>query len=172
MMKTPLWLPFLLGTVALFFFTSVFPSLRLFYFAPFLVIVLQRYSLFGCLVWGAICGLMLDLLGSVLPFGMQSLLTTICVAIGFRFRKWFFEENIFSHALYTILLSALMCIFEPTGLPLSLLMAPIDGLYAFLIFTCPILLYRSITSIWYTDSRRFSIDHKRNSYRSRNRAKS
>jgi len=168
MLKTPLWFPFLLGTASLLFI----PSLKLFYFAPFLVIVLQRSSLFACLVWGAICGLFLDFLGSVLPFGMHAFLTTICVAIGFRFRKWFFEENIFSHALYTILLSFIMSFLDPTGLPLSLLMTPLDGLYAFCIFTCPILLYRSITQIWYTDSRRPSIDHKRNSYRSRNRAKS
>lgn len=168
MTKIPLWFFFFLGFCAVF----LFGSLRLFYFAPFLTIVLQRSSLPNSLIWAAICGGIIDLLGSPFPLGVSTLLTLFCTLICFRFRKWFFEENIFSIPLYTILFSSLFCLLQLSGLPFSLLMSLLDGLYAFFWFTCPALLFRLLTNLWYNEPRRVTFDHRRKTSRLRNRGKS
>lgn len=151
MTKFPLFLAFFLAFFAFLFWTLFFPNLRLFCFAPFLALTFQRKSLQTSLWIAAFCGLFLDLLGSATHFGFFSLVTALCTLFCYRFRHAFFEDRLFSVPLYTALISSVFSLLHlflfPSLLSIkgilgSVLILPVlDALYAFLWFTCPMVLY-------------------------------
>ncbi|NGX47606.1 MAG: hypothetical protein K1000chlam3_00985 [Chlamydiae bacterium] len=142
MTKVPLWIPFFLAFFAFLFSSAIFSTFRLFYFAPFLAIVLQRLPLQKSLWIASFCGLALDLLSTATRFGLYSLLTVACALLAYRFKRWFFEESLFSIPLYTALISSIFVLLQWVVLIRAPLWLPLfDALYAFLWFTCPILLY-------------------------------
>ncbi|NGX60506.1 MAG: hypothetical protein KR126chlam3_01681 [Chlamydiae bacterium] len=150
--KVPLWIPFFLALFAFLFSSAFLPSIRLFYFAPFLAIVLQRKPLQSSLWIAAFCGLFYDLFDSGVRFGLYSLLTVGCTLVSYRCKRWFYEERLFSIPLYTALISILFgllqCLFLPfhlNHLVHFLIFFPLfDAIYAFLWFTCPIILYNRL----------------------------
>jgi hypothetical protein len=159
MRKIPLIIPFLLALVAHLYGGIFTAPLHLIAFAPFFAISMQRLSLLGTLWTAALTGLLVDMTSSWLRFGFFALSYTLTCWIAYKQRKHFFEDQAISLSLYTAFISCLsstvqlaLLAFGPSRLPLDLpflatdllLMPLVDGLYAFLWFTCPLQLYTLI----------------------------
>jgi rod shape-determining protein MreD len=144
---------FLYSLFTAFFCTLLFPSIRLFVFAPFLCIAIQSTPLTGALWWAACSGLLLDLLSADFPLGFHALILVGTTALLYPRGKYFIEDKLASLALFSTLFSAIATIFNlallfffEKKIPLSwngifsdiLLMPFIDGLYAFVWFTLPL----------------------------------
>ena len=139
---------------------QIVPSIKIFGFLPFILFSLSRLSLPKALWFSALAGLIVDLYSFGPPIGFLSLNYTLSSIFLFRYRKFFSEENLFSFALYGVLLSfistfihfSLYAIID-TRLKLSLFtlgtdlicMPIIDGIYTFIWVLLPLLLYKYIT---------------------------
>lgn len=145
-----------------FLFTPLFyPSLKLFFFSPFLAYALLRCS-YPNLIWTCIlCGSVQDLF-SHLSFGMTPLALTLTVSM-IRFSlPPFFIEKASSLPLLTFLISFVYALvsFLLIGFSLSqstfsfywvvtdLLLLPLaDSLYAFLIFFLPFKIFNQTSKM-------------------------
>lgn len=152
----PLLFPFFLALLATLFGTLFFPHLRLLTFSPFLALVYNRTSLISSLWIASICGLVLDLTSAEIRFGTYALNFCITTVFLYSQKKHFFEDKLLSLSLFTALISSVSTIVQlflsslfGRGFSLSLkllftdliAMPLVDALYAFLWFSCPIILY-------------------------------
>jgi len=156
-MKTPPLIPsFFLGLFAFFFGTVFFPSFRLIVFAPFLAIVFQQKSFLYSLWMAAFVGLIVDLFNTEFRFGLFSLSYILTTLGSYREKRRFFEESLLTLPLYTTLISFVFSVvtfclitffhqrlsFNISVLFTNFLILPlVDGLYGFLWFSCPMILY-------------------------------
>ena len=130
----------------------IWPSWRLFFFAPFLIILYYQKPLTTCL-WGAmLCGLVLDLLSTRTHFGLYALNYALTTLVLYPQQRHFFGDNLstlplmtyFFSFLSTLLQSLLMYTF---GSPFLIswhwifadlfLMPLCDSAYAFICFILP-----------------------------------
>lgn len=89
------------------FWPLVFPNWRLFFFAPFLVILYYRKSYLFCL-WSALfCGLAFDLLVSDTRFGFHAIAYCLTTGILYGQRRNFFADSISTMPLMTFFFSFL-----------------------------------------------------------------
>ena len=147
-----LWIPFSLA----FFFASVgtalFPEIRIWAFAPFLAILHHRVNFSKALWISFFCGLIIDCLSSQLRFGLFALNHVFVSLLLYREKRHFFEEKALALSLYATVISAFLSLFFMLfsywsgGIEWSIalvfsdlvLMPFLDGVYAFLWFTCPL----------------------------------
>jgi len=151
---------FPLFLIALFF--ACFSPIPVIPFAPFLIITYSRYSLVGCLWMAGGCGLIIDLL-SALPFGAHMLSYIVVTLLLHRYSIYFVEGPIglvSLSSIFSICFSIVMkMIFSVFGIPLTftlqgittdfLLMPLLDGIYAMLFFSLPLIFYRFVRRQWF-----------------------
>ena len=142
-----------------FFGTIFFPAIRLATFAPFLAISYNRSS-FSKALWISFgCGLVMDCLSAEHHFGLYALNFVITSTVLYPQRRHFFEDKALALALFTAVIATfsttlqliLIHLFDE-GMPLSWRtylvdifgISILDGIYAFLWFTCPMRLYTYI----------------------------
>jgi hypothetical protein len=79
-MKQKLWISFFLSLFASLFFSAFLPLESFVFFAPFLILALNHYSLFSCLWLSLFCGLLFDLFTSLFfaSSALNYLLATFC----------------------------------------------------------------------------------------------
>lgn len=160
--KPPLIFVFFLALFAAYFGPFFLHSVRLSFFAPFLALAYNRTS-FVIALWIAFgAGICLDLVSTCERFGIYGLNFVLTTALLFPQRRRFFEDKASSFALYsaivaavsTLIQLALLYVFD-SGVVLSgklflfdvLALYALDGLYAFLWFTCPMRLYTYIQKV-------------------------
>jgi rod shape-determining protein MreD len=134
---------------------SVWPSLKLFFWAPFLIILIYQKPFFSCL-WGAFgCGLLLDLLSARTLFGMHACNYVLTTALLYERRQNFFGDStstlplmVFFFSLLSTILGALFLYIVEKGFTLSwrwvfidlVGMPLLDATYAFVVFILPFML--------------------------------
>lgn len=143
------FLPFLL--IPLYF-----PSLKLQFFAPFLITILYKKPFFNALWWAFFTGLLQDLLSATHHLGLFGLGSCLTLTALRPLKKHFFEDSLstiplmtlFFSIFFTLLQVVLFSLFESSP-PLSLkwiatdlfFFPLLDALYAFLLFTLPQLFF-------------------------------
>ncbi len=162
MHQAPLLLPFFLASSVALFGTAFAPHLKLLAFAPFLAILYNRLTFLPCLWIASLCGLLLDLLSSEFRFGIQALNFGLTSVLLYQQKRHFVEDKPLALSLFTLLISVISTIVHlvlislfDRPLPLSiklfatdLMIMPLaDAVYAFVWFSCPILLYLHIKKI-------------------------
>lgn len=91
--KKKLWIVFLISLLLTIWLPTVLPEVRLYFFAPYLVILLYKRPFIKCL-WGALaCGLIVDLLSSFQHLGLHSLNYVVSMSIIYRQRRHFFADS-------------------------------------------------------------------------------
>ena len=162
MRKIPLYFSFCLAVFATFFGSVFFPSLRLSFFAPFLALSYHASTLSKSLWISLACGLILDLISSEFKFGLYTLTYVLATLILYAQKKHFFEDKPLALSIFTSFIAAVLTILQfvlihlfDRGISFSTLtlltdvifMSALDGLYAFLWFTCPMRLYIYIKKV-------------------------
>ena len=146
-----LLLTFLVSLIFFFFFPIFFPKIRLFYFAPFLVIACYQLSLPACLILAIGVGIIYDFFSPEARFGGHSIVFSVAVFLVFQQKLRFFKDNLTTLPFMTTFLgfvsSSLIVIFYEKDLfkEMSLswifqeiiFMSTLDGLYALVVFTLP-----------------------------------
>ncbi len=137
-------------------FPVLFPSLRLIFFAPFLIILYYNKSYTTCL-WAALaCGLVMDILSSTMRLGLYGIDYCLTTWLLYSQRRHFFADNLstlpimtfFFSVLSTLIQLFLTNIFEQ-GISISwnwaatdlIYMPAIDAFYAFIVFILPSVLF-------------------------------
>ncbi|MES2122561.1 MAG: hypothetical protein V4492_07280 [Chlamydiota bacterium] len=156
MRSVPLLFSFFLALTASLFGTLFFPHIRLLTFSPFLALTYNRTSLVSAMWIASMCGLILDLTSSELRIGTNALNFCITTLFLYRQKKHFFEDKLLALSLFTALISTVSTVVQlflssifgrAFRLTVKLLftdliaMPLVDAVYAFLWFSCPILLY-------------------------------
>ncbi len=156
MRQIPLCFSFGLALVAAIFGSVFFPYLHLCFFAPFLALTYHASTLSKSLWLSLVCGVILDLLSSEFKFGIYTLTFVLATLILYAHKRHFFEDKPLALSIFTAIISGVLTILQfvlvhlfDRGIPFSTLtvltdvifMSAIDGVYAFLWFTCPIRLY-------------------------------
>lgn len=137
-------------------FPILFPSLRLIFFAPFIVVFYYKKSYEFCLWSSFLCGLAVDTLSSTMRLGLYAIDYCLTTALLYNQRRHFFADSIttlpimvfFFSIISTLLQLLLIDIFEK-GINVSwswiatdlIYMPAIDALYAFVFFVLPSLLF-------------------------------
>ncbi len=141
-------------TYALFFlFSALFPSLRLFFLAPWPVYVACRHTNGAALLAAFSSGFLLDILTTGTPTGFFTLIYPLALSLILSFKKLFFQEKLLTYpfltTVFSFLITALYFIFRNifcAKMTLTLhsfltdwIVFPFaDGLYAFISFTLPL----------------------------------
>lgn len=86
---------------------TLWPGLRLSYFAPFLVIACYQKPLTSCLWLAILCGVILDLLSSYTHLGMTSLNYCLTLLIVYPQRRNFFADNLSTLPIMTTLFAVI-----------------------------------------------------------------
>ncbi len=179
MRQVNLLFPFSLACCFALFATAFIPHIKLLPFAPFLAILYNRKSFQSSLWLASLCGLILDLLSSEFRLGIHALNFGLTSFFLYHQKRHFFEDKPLALSLFTLLISVvttvaqllLISIFD-RPLPLSfrllatdlMLMPVADAIYAFLWFSCPMLLYAHIQKIgwraFYAKVRKFVLRDK------------
>lgn len=162
MKKVPLYFPFLLALFMTLFGSIFFPFTRFMTFAPFLALSYNRLS-FPKSLWLAFgLGFIFDLLSTELHFGLYALNFVLTTALIYPQKRHFFEDKATALSCFTALIAGSSALIQLTLFYLfgkdqaiswrtvisDVLMMPIlDGLYAFLWFTCPMRLYLYIEKV-------------------------
>ncbi len=162
MRQISLFFPFSLALFIALFGTALFPHIKFTAFAPFLALLYNKKSFSSSLWISALCGLSLDLLSSERLLGLYALSYSLTTLLAFKQKRHFFEDKPLALSLFTLLISVistlcqilLISIFD-RSLPLSgklfltdiILMPMVDALYAFLWFSCPMMLYLHIQRV-------------------------
>jgi rod shape-determining protein MreD len=162
MRHIPLPISFLLALAAAVFSNVFFPFLHLSFFAPFLALAYHASTLSKSLWLALLCGLILDLLSSEFRFGLYTLTWVLSTLLLYSQKKHFFEDKPLALSLFATVIAAvstsvyftLIHLFD-RGVPFSSLsiltdvfvLPAVDGLYAFLWFTCPLKLYTYIKKV-------------------------
>ncbi len=132
-----------------------FPSMRLCAFAPFLTILFTRTTLINTLWCAFGCGMVIDLLSSNVHLGIHALTYILVTLALFRVRRHFYAHKPIALAILSAvfsLLSTVLLFAFSQHIPLTakgflsdfIIMPCIDGIYAFIGYTCPIIAYRTI----------------------------
>jgi rod shape-determining protein MreD len=153
---------FFLSLVALFLKLTIYPTLELAPFIPFLAVISLLRPFTTALPLAALAGLIIDLLSSD-PLGIHALNYSLCLLICYRSRWLFSAESPLQLGLYTALYSfistqlqiALLFLFDRRveflgkwwivqwfSLPL------IDAAYALIWFAGPLALTRALHRYW------------------------
>lgn len=130
----------------------ILPQIRLYFFAPYLIVLLYKRPLINCL-WGALgCGLLIDALSAYQHLGLHALNYTLTLALLYRQRRHFFADSPSTLPIMTYLFSAvstaiqipLLYVFEQKlrinshWIRTDLLLMPLfDAVYAFCVFILP-----------------------------------
>jgi len=161
MRKVPLHFFFLLALFALLFGTVFFPSIRLAPLPPLLAIGYYRLTYPKALWLSFACGLLLDLLSSS-HFGLTALSFTAASAVLYFQKRHFFEDKPVAFSLFASVISACITLTHlfalylfDKAIPLTgksflteiIAMPALDGVFAFLWFTCPMRLYTYIQKV-------------------------
>ncbi|MCP5491804.1 MAG: rod shape-determining protein MreD [Chlamydiales bacterium] len=136
----------------------ILPGMRLCAFAPFLTILFTRTSLINALWCAFGCGMIIDLLSSNVQLGTHALSYILVTLLLFRVRRHFFAHKPIALAILSSafsLLSTLFLLIACKNMPITfksllsdlIIMPGIDGIYAFLGYTCPIIIYRHLRKI-------------------------
>jgi hypothetical protein len=151
--------PFFLSLFVAFFRTGFLPHLHLMAFAPFLGLLYQKKRFIPSLYGAFACGLIMDLISSELRFGLFAFSYLLVTCLFYRYKRHFFEDNAFSLSLFTALISfaaslihlfflacfATKVAFSIKFIGTDLIFMPLlDAIYAFLWFTCPMRLLRTL----------------------------
>jgi rod shape-determining protein MreD len=149
-------IPFFLALFALFFSSALFPTVKLFAFAPFLALVYTRKSFIASLWMATLAGCLVDLVTSGHRFGTSGLIYCLTTFLVYHQKRHFFDEKPLALALFTILISfvytgfnLIAMLFSERSIPLSgeffltefIGMPFLDAVYAFFWFTCPLKAY-------------------------------
>lgn len=132
-------------------------------FAPFLAIIYNRKAFIPSLWITALTGLIVDLLSASLPFGIHALNYMLTTALLYRYRHYFVDKPIGLASftgVFSLLSTAVGCLLlllfgsdlpmTPLGLATDFLLMPLlDGFYALLCFSFPILLYQFLRKQWF-----------------------
>src|ERR1700722_15018287 len=161
-MSKQIYLPFILSLTVALFGSAIFPSIRLFAFAPFLALVFMRFSLLNALWFALAIGFLVDLLSTEMRFGAFSLIYCLTTVLTYHQKRHFFDDKPLALSLYTGLISIVASSLEllflyalDAHMPLNWLvvsvdvfgMSVLDALYAFICFTCPIKIYQYLQRI-------------------------
>lgn len=148
----PLSFHFSVSLFFLLFVHALFPSWKLSFFAPFLVLCFYRLAFIPCLWFSLFCGLIIDLHSAQHPFGLHALNFSLTTFFVYDKRQSFFANNWSTLPVLTGIFS-----FTSTGLQLllfyilkfrfsfswewmlsdMLFMPFCDCIYAFICFTLP-----------------------------------
>ena len=79
----------------------LFPALRLFFFAPFIVSIIQKRELSFCLWTAFSCGFLLDTLASGTRLGLISLDFTLSTLLIYQLKRYFFCDHLNTFPLLT-----------------------------------------------------------------------
>lgn len=135
---------------------SLFPFLRLSFFAPFLIISIYRKNLSTSLWMGLLCGLIMDLLSSHPRLGIHALNFCITLLVLYPQKRNFFADSLTTLPIMTFLFasfSTLIMVFLVYGLEMNgvlswhwvitdlLIMPAADAVYAFCCFILPGLIF-------------------------------
>lgn len=145
-----------------FFLPLLLPTLRLTYFAPYIIIACYKLSLNRALWQALLCGLMIDLFSSSAVFGYHALSYCLATAALHSQTRNFFEDKSSTLPLMTFFFGILSSIFSMltlklSGIPLKLswywaftdlaLMPMLDAAYAFLWFSLPFQFYAGVSRL-------------------------
>lgn len=135
---------------------SVWPTLRILFFAPFLIMAIYQQSLTVCLWLGFLCGAVLDLLSSTSRLGIEAMAFCLAILIIHSQRRNFFADSFSTLPVMTFLFSFLSTaigaillysiemrnIMSIRWLITDLFIMPAaDALYAFFLFIFPAMLF-------------------------------
>ncbi|MCP5508098.1 MAG: mreD [Chlamydiales bacterium] len=135
---------------------AMFPTLRLLYFAPFLIVSFYQCPISKCLWYAFFCGICLDLVTSEARFGIYALDFIIVTIILYPQKHHFFADNISTLPIMTYFFSCLAALIHllvssifnqsiPIGwrwiLSDLLIMPMADMFYATAIFVVPYLIF-------------------------------
>jgi rod shape-determining protein MreD len=162
MRQIPLLFPFALASFFALFGTAFLPHVKILAFAPFLALLYNKRTFQSSLWLASLCGLAVDLLSSEFRLGLYALNYCLATLLLYRQKRHFFEDKPLALCLFTLLISVvstvlqllLISIFDK-ALPLSgkmlvtdlLIMPLLDTAYAFLWFSCPMMLYLHIQKV-------------------------
>lgn len=133
---------------------TLFPSLRILFFAPFLVIIVYQISFLKCLWVSFFCGLLIDILSSNSHLGLYAGNYVLTTALIYHQRRNFFSDSISTLPLMTLFFSVVSTLLETFALyifekPLVsswkwigidfILLPVVDALYSLMIFVMPTL---------------------------------
>lgn len=90
----------------------LFPSWRLNFFAPFLIVLYYQKSYLACLWASFFCGLILDLLSADTRFGIHALEYCLTTAILYGQRRNFFSDSLVTLPLMTFFFSVVATVIE------------------------------------------------------------
>lgn len=139
---------------------ALFPSLRLTFFAPFLVFIFYQKDKTTGMWWAFLCGLIIDLLSTHMRLGTYAFTYCLVTWILYPHKQHFFEDNLTTLPLMTALFSILsiliqICLlytmnqkilFSWNWMKEELFWTPVqDGLYAGIAFSFPSLFFPKIT---------------------------
>lgn len=162
MRHVPLYFSFGLAFFAAVFGSIFFPFLHLSFFAPFLALAYHARPATRALWISLGCGVILDLLSSEFRFGLYSLAFVLTTLVLYPQKRHFFEDKPLAFSLFASLIAAfstgttlILAYLFDRSVPFSAmsafidlgLMSLIDGVYAFLWFTCPMRLYTYIKKV-------------------------
>jgi rod shape-determining protein MreD len=91
---------------------SIAPSIRLLFFAPFLVIAAYQKSLFISLCYALGCGVVLDLLSDDMRFGVHALSLTVTTFILYEQRRNFFADTLSTLPIMTFFFSVISTLVD------------------------------------------------------------
>jgi hypothetical protein len=161
--RLPLYVPFIQAFTALVLCTAWAPGLHLNFFAPFLVQVYYAKPFEKALRWAVLCGVIFDFMASEHRFGIMTLTAVVTTFLLYAQKKHFFEDKSLAFLLFSAATSATFFAIQFTlitlldkGLHMTAwrfcldlaVMALLDGLFAFLWFTCPIKWYKQVKKRW------------------------
>lgn len=151
-------LTFIICLLATLFMPAITSSIRLVFFAPFLVITFYQKSFFLSLCYALGCGVICDLLSADIRFGVHALSFCVTTLVLYQQKKNFFADSISTLPMMTFFFSVLTTLvdfitlyalqqpqlFSWEWVVCDLLVMPaLDGLTAFLVFSLPGLLFGS-----------------------------
>jgi hypothetical protein len=162
MRRVPLIFTFALALIFAICGTVFLPHVRLLAFSPFLALLYNQTTFIKSLWIASLCGLTVDLLCSEFRLGIHALNYCLTTLLLYKQKKHFFEDKALALSLFTAIVSVMSTIWQfflisvfDHALPLSgkliitdLMIMPLaDAAYAFLWFTCPMMLYSHIKKV-------------------------
>lgn len=145
----------LICSAAFLLLPAIYPSARLYFFAPFLVTSFYQCGYITSLWCALLCGLSIDLF-SDLPFGINALVYCLTTFVLYRRRRHFFPDRSTTLSIMTFLFAWVSTVWlwlilyllgERTEVTLKILVGDFaimpffDALYALIFFTLPVLFF-------------------------------
>jgi rod shape-determining protein MreD len=158
-LKIKIFILFLISLFAMIFF-SCFINIRFIYFAPLIVFLFYRFTFISILWTSIILGFLQDLFSTNF-FGINAICYFLTSAILYR-EKRFFNDKPINLSIFTSIFSLIFSVFNPflffifdkkinlsiKWVGADLVILPLlDGIYAFIFFALPILLFEKLIRI-------------------------